>query len=189
MALRIGFAAWSVFAASCAAAPTEAPPPAAAPVASAPAPAPAPPTNAPEPATEPKSTDRPAAKTHAHAAPHGGTLVELGDEFAHLELLLDKETGRVTAFALDGEAEKPVRLSQPAVTLRITVPDVLEPLDVELTAVENALTGEKAGDTSQFSATVPPLKGRDEFRGTITSIGIRGRSFARVAFRHPSAGH
>ncbi len=30
---------------------------------------------------------------HEHAAPHGGTLIVLGDEFAHLELVLDPGTG------------------------------------------------------------------------------------------------
>lgn len=37
----------------------------------------------------------------------------LGEEFGHLELLLNKETGELTAYVLDGEAEKPVRLGAP----------------------------------------------------------------------------
>ena len=53
------------------------------------------------------------AHHHEHTAPHGGTLVALGEEFGHLELLLNKETGELTAYVLDGEAEKPVRLGAP----------------------------------------------------------------------------
>jgi hypothetical protein len=126
---------------------------------------------------------------HAHSAPHGGSLIEFGDEFAHLELVLDAGSGRLTAYALDGEAERPVRLAQPAIGLVLTVPDVLSPIDVTLTPVENALTGEKAGDTSQFAADVPTLKGRKMFRGSVTTLTIRGQSFARVGFEFPATQH
>jgi len=37
--------------------------------------------------------------------PHGGTLVALGAEFAHTELLPDSSTGTLMAQVLDGEAD------------------------------------------------------------------------------------
>ena len=46
---------------------------------------------------------------HEHTAPHGGTLVVFGNEFAHIELVLDQTTGKLTAYVLDGEAEKSVQ--------------------------------------------------------------------------------
>jgi hypothetical protein len=138
------------------------------------------------PAAAGKNSD---GEGHAHAAPHGGSLIEFGDEFAHLELVLDAATGRLTAYALDGEAEKSVRLTQPSIVLSLTVPDVLSPIVATLEPVENALTGEKAGDTSQFSATVAELKGRKAFRGTVASLAIRGQSFSRVRFEFPATGH
>ena len=49
---------------------------------------------------------------HQHKAPHKGTLVEFGEEFAHLELVLDQATGKISAWVLDGEAEKAVRVAQ-----------------------------------------------------------------------------
>ena len=36
----------------------------------------------------------------------GGTLVELGNEFAHVELVLDSNAGSLTAYVLDGEAQE-----------------------------------------------------------------------------------
>ena len=57
---------------------------------------------------------------HEHHAPHGGSLQVFGKEFAHLELVLDAATGRLTAYALDGEAEGPVRLKQRLIRLRVT---------------------------------------------------------------------
>jgi hypothetical protein len=123
---------------------------------------------------------------HEHAAPHGGTLVELGEEFAHLELVLDSATGQLSAYALDGEAEKPVRLSAPSLALVVTPADQTGPVAIELAPVENALTGERAGDTSLFRASVPTLMGRTAFTGRVETIAIRGRSFANVAFAFPS---
>lgn len=126
---------------------------------------------------------------HAHQAPHGGSLIELGEEFAHLELVLDTATGRLTAYVLDGEAEQAVRLAQSSIAMSLTVPEVLKPIDVTFAPVENALTGEKAGDTSQFVATVPALQGRKTFRGTVTAVTIRGQSFSAVRFEFPADAH
>lgn len=126
---------------------------------------------------------------HAHEAPHGGSLVEFGDEFAHLELVLDEATGTLIAYALDGEAERPVRVAQPSVELILTVPGVAQPVVVTLAPVENTLTGEKAGDTSQFRAEVAELKGQKTFAGVVTGVTLRGRTFTHVAFEFPSTDH
>ena len=55
---------------------------------------------------------------HEHVAPHGGALVELGEELAHLELVHDPTTGTLTAYVLDGEAEQAVRVSASAPSSR-----------------------------------------------------------------------
>jgi hypothetical protein len=61
------------------------------------------------------------SKTHGHEhhAPHDGTLVELGEEFAHLELVLNAQTGTLTVYVLDGEAEQSVRIAQPEIELTV----------------------------------------------------------------------
>ena len=127
---------------------------------------------------------------HEHSAPHGGTLVVLGDEFAHIELVLDQGTGELTAYVLDGEAESPVRLEQENIEIRIAVPDTggNEPaseLPLRLRAVYNILTGEKEGDTSAFAAQSDNLKGLKQFGAVITAITVKGREFQEVEFRFP----
>ena len=52
----------------------------------------------PEPVTSGRAASSSPAKGgghsgHLHTAPHGGSLVILGETFAHLELLLDSEAG------------------------------------------------------------------------------------------------
>ena len=127
---------------------------------------------------------------HEHTAPHGGTLIVLGDEFAHLELVLDPEDGTLRGYVLDGEAENPVRLDQPEIEIRIVVPDAAgnaygSELPLRLSAVYNILTGEKEGDTSEFAVRSERLKGVKQFGAVITAVTVKGREFHEVEFRFP----
>ena len=71
-------------------------------------------------AAKPKAA--PAAEhDHAHPdkGPHGGALIELGNEKYHAELLLDDKTQTVTVYLLDGTAKKEVPI--PAKFIRINI--------------------------------------------------------------------
>jgi hypothetical protein len=116
---------------------------------------------------------------HEHKAPHGGILVELGEEFAHVELVLDREQGRMTAYVLDGEAENAIRVALPE--LEITA--LREVNTLRLAAVANVMTGETVGNTSEFvvqSDTVKSIRNDDD--GILTTITVRGVSFENVKF-------
>ncbi len=118
---------------------------------------------------------------HEHSAPHGGALVELGEEFAHVEIVLDAATGKLAAYALDGEAEKSVRVKQSEIEIDVKNPAVT----IKLGGVANTLTGETAGDTSEFSALSDRLKGATNFDGVIKTISIKGKQFKDVEFNFP----
>ena len=122
------------------------------------------------------------ATEHEHHAPHGGTLVGLGSEFAHVELVLDSAGGSLTAYVLDGDAEESVRIKQPFLSLAIrnTPTGAIEHL--ELAARADVLTGETVGDTSEFSVTSPSLGGRSALKGSIDDITVKGEEFRGVPF-------
>jgi hypothetical protein len=120
---------------------------------------------------------------HEHRAPHGGALIELGEEFAHLELVLDANSGTLTAYVLDGEAEQPVRIRQEIVSLEVRVSN--HPVPLALAPVANVLTGEQAGDASQFARQHERLKGLKVFTGVVKSVTVRGQVFQGVAFTFP----
>ena len=125
-----------------------------------------------------------AAFVHEHHPPHQGVLIVLGEEFAHLELVLDQITGTLTAYSLDGEAENAIALEQAEIELHITPPGGAE-LDVSLKAVENPLTGEIVGNTSQFSGQADALKGLTKFSGVVSTVTSRGENFKKVTFGFP----
>jgi hypothetical protein len=115
--------------------------------------------------------------SHEHHAPHGGCLVEVGDEFAHIELTLDLESGTLTAYVLDGEAENSLRLRQESLRLRLEGGRLLT-----LRAVTDPLTGEKPGDCSEFRVISAALRKRRHFRGAIEGALIRGQRFKSLPF-------
>ena len=119
---------------------------------------------------------------HVHTAPHGGTLVELGEHAYSLELVRDRAAGKLTAYVFDGHAEKFVRIKSPTLEL-IAMPDGIY-TRVSLKAVANPTTGESVGDTSQFEAQADWLKTANDFAGIFT-IEIRGTKFEQVAYSLP----
>lgn len=125
------------------------------------------------------------AHGHAHVAPHGGTLVVLGDHVAHIELLLEPETGRLTAYALDGHAEAPVRLSATELDLSIRFSSDESWQAAPLAARANALSGETVGDTSEFTAELPFLKGKKRFEVRLPPITIRGVAMPAIETHFP----
>ena len=128
----------------------------------------------------------PAAETnlppHEHHAPHGGTLVEMGEEFAHLEMMFDSASGRITMYVLDGEAEHAIRLPDASVAIDLDAPVNLANRPLELLAVADVLTGEKVGDSSQFSQSRRELVGLKELSGTVLAITVHGQTFNGLKF-------
>jgi hypothetical protein len=128
---------------------------------------------------------------HEHHAPHEGALVVLGDEFAHAEFVLDPGTGSLTAYILDGEAENSIRIGQESI--EVVIEDTVPPAVGDggsgqaliLKAVSNVLTGETAGDTSEFAAQSERLKGVRKFTAVISVISVKGQIFKNIEFRYP----
>ncbi len=133
----------------------------------------------------------PSLSAHKHHAPHEGTLVVLGEEFAHMEFVLDPGTGSLTAYILDGEAENSIRIGQESIEVVISnsVPPEEGTGDsghaLTLKAVSNVLTGETAGDTSEFAARSDRLKGARKFTAVISVISVKGQTFKNIEFRYP----
>ena len=127
------------------------------------------------------------SQAHEHHAPHKGTLVEFGEEFAHVELVIDAATGKVSAYVLDGEAEKSVRIAQKNIVIKVPAKEggPKEAFDVTLTAQASPLSGEKEGDTSEFAGQSDMLKGLTNFDATLLIVTVKGKAFENVKFNFP----
>jgi hypothetical protein len=138
--------------------------------------------------------------SHGEKGPHGGALVAIGDDAAHLEVVLDAETGKVTAYVLDGSAENPVSIKVEQLELAFTIEhehahdekdakDGDKPAGGEslpetgtliLVAVEPGADG-----TAVFSGESADLKGAEEFDAVLSAITIGETEFKNVKFNYP----
>lgn len=137
--------------------------------------------DAPEPAAPATPAAIPAAQPageegHHHTAPHGGALLELGEHFSFLELVVDPATGRVTLYVLDGEAEKAVRVAHPNLTLTLIEPAGIT-ASLTLEARASTLTGETVGDSSEFVGVLEALKGANAVKARLATIVVKGQTF------------
>ena len=123
-------------------------------------------------------------ESHHHEAPHGGTLVELGEHGTgfNLEVVHNAETGDLAIHVYDGHASNPVRIKQESIVIAITAPGEYE---AALAAVANPAYEESIGDTSFFEAK-GALPGVKEFEGSVKSVTIKGKSFENIAFSYPA---
>lgn len=125
--------------------------------------------------------DHAPAGGHAHTAPHGGKLLELGEHAGNIEVVRDPAAGKITIYLLDGHAENFVRIAAPAVDLIAYAGG--EKRALSLKAVANAATGETVGNTSQFEGQAEWLKKSGEINGEIGPVEVRGTKFPPVAFQ------
>ena len=119
---------------------------------------------------------------HGHQPKNGGQLVEVGRHQFNIEVLVDAPKGKVTAWILDAHAEDYVRIAAPTLRMSALVGPATQELN--LAAVANAASGEKAGDTSQFEGAADWLKSGTPFTGTFHDVTIRGVAFGNVTFQH-----
>ena len=105
-----------------------------------------------------KGTEKPAESAHDHPeAPHGGELLELGEEEAHLELGHDSKGGNVTVYVLGKDGKTPIAVAAPT----IVVATKEGPKEFALTAVNPKADG--TADTwkgTHAALAVEPLDGR-----------------------------
>jgi hypothetical protein len=121
---------------------------------------------------------------HAEKGPHGGTLVAIGDEAAHVEFVLDAEAGVLTAYVLDAEAKKPVDADQDTLDIGFTVENEETKKD-EVPELRDVILKKSATSEAEFSGQSDNLKGLKEFSGSIGQITVNGKEFKNVTFEFP----
>jgi hypothetical protein len=118
---------------------------------------------------------------HAHTAPHGGVLVELGEHEFNLEFAFDGKRGVLQAWMLDGHAENFVRVPLPGFEVEARAGAEARVLD--FVAVADTMTGETVGDTATFEAAAEWLRDAKAFDGRVKAITVRGNTYRDVTFK------
>lgn len=80
--------------------------------------------------TTSSSGGKQAAHGHPDKGPHGGDLIELGDEKYHVEMIHDDEARKVTFYILDGTAKKTVAIDAPELNISLKHEGKMKPFKV-----------------------------------------------------------
>ncbi len=92
---------------------------------------------------------------HAHPShgPHGGDLIELGNEEYHGEVVHDEKAGTVTIYLLDSHAEKAVAIAAEEITINMKHDEEA----YQFTLAAQPDDGDPEGQSSRFISSEPEL--------------------------------
>ena len=112
------------------------------------------------------------AATHAHShaseGPHHGSLIELGREDYHAELVHDDATDTVTVYILDASATKSVPITAQQLTLNMRAAGKPQ----QFTLVARPQQGEGGGSASAFTARSKELCAAIDARGATGRLNV-----------------
>lgn len=108
----------------------------------------------------------------------------VGEETAHVEFVLDQETGELTAYVYDAHVQEPVAIAQTELKIAVTIEkegdELPEAKEVVLVAVEP-----KEGKANQFAARIEALKGAKHFDAALEGVKIGEQEFKGITFSFP----
>jgi len=121
------------------------------------------------------------AHDHAHAGPHGGDIIELGDEAYHAELV--HENNVVTVYLLDGQLKNAVPIEAKSLVLNLQVDGA--PKQFKLAAAPQ--DDDPEGKCSRFELTdralVDLLTDEEELTGRL-NVTIEGTQYVGDIHHH-----
>ncbi|MDP7010683.1 MAG: hypothetical protein QF685_04830 [Verrucomicrobiota bacterium] len=119
---------------------------------------------------------------HGHKAPHGGVLVNVGDEFCHLEFVREPESNRLQLHVMRFHPKEGLlKIPMEQIEISAKVGDeekviILKPVELDgITATDQP--------TSLYVAEVDWLKNAANFDGTVKELKIEGKIFSEIAFQ------
>lgn len=116
-----------------------------------------------------------------HAPPHAGTLVHLGERHLHhVELVLDKPTGRVELYTLDRTARRVLPPLDQPIDLRIQMDGLPgdKPFDFVVEMSPDAAAGCYVGQSTL-------LEHAQRFLATVKRVSIDGSLYEDLAIEYP----
>jgi hypothetical protein len=136
-------------------------------------------------AAQPKTQKGAHAHAHPSEGPHHGSLIELGREDYHAELVHDDATNTVTIYMLDGAAKDAVPIDAKQLTLNLLVGG--KPQQFQLTAQPQPTDQE--GMCSAFSSASEPMCKALDAKGTTgrLNVPIAGKVFSGRIDAHTHA--
>lgn len=126
-----------------------------------------------------------------HSARNGGKLVSIGNEYAHVEFILDRDKGVLTAIILDDVAQKEIVTDQKFIVLDISKQQIEPGQKVKLTfdLILRPIIMKKSDNnegSSIYFVYDKRLIGVDEFDAVINNIIVDNKNYENIEFQFSS---
>lgn len=121
--------------------------------------------------------------TGKHKSPHGGALVPIGEDVAHLEFALNPEDGMLTMYVWDGEAKNPMYLPQELVFIQLAAGGLEFP--IVLFQQDDSGMAQRPERASRYAASHQRLVGVDHFDALMEGVTFGKQSYRRIPFTYP----
>jgi hypothetical protein len=123
---------------------------------------------------------------HEHEqGPHGGHLVELGEEEYHAEVVFDPKSSKITLYVLDSSGKKAAPIDAKEIKLELTIGG--QPKSFTAKAVADK--GDPSDKSSRFEVPDNPeikanIKDEEDLKGSVT-VAIGGKTYTgKIVHEH-----
>ncbi len=118
---------------------------------------------------------------HGHEAPHGGVLVNVENEFCHLEFVIEPGTTRLQMHAMRFHPrEAPLKFFMAQIEATATVNGEEKPFVFKPTQLDG--TTSTTEPTSLYVADADWIKDTATFKCTLTELNIEGKTLTKITF-------
>ncbi|MDE2680472.1 MAG: hypothetical protein OSB29_03805, partial [Verrucomicrobiota bacterium] len=118
---------------------------------------------------------------HGHKAPHGGVLVNVENEFCHLEFVLEPDTTRLQLHAMRFHPrEEPVKFFMKKIEATAQVGEAEKTIIFKPTELDGVTPTDQP--TSVYVAEIDWLKDTPTFAGTLTELIIEDKTLTKITF-------
>ena len=118
---------------------------------------------------------------HGHKAPHGGVLVNVENEFCHLEFVLEPGTTRLQLHAMRFHPrEAPVKFFMEKIEATARVGEAEKTIIFKPTELDGVTSTTQP--TSVYVAEIDWLKDTPTFSGILTELIIEDKTLAKITF-------
>ncbi len=119
---------------------------------------------------------------HGHQAPHGGVLVNVENEFCHLEFVLEPGTTRLQMHAMRFHPrEAPVKFFMEKIEATANAGNEGKTITFKPTKQDGVTATDQP--TSVYVAEIDWLNDIPTFTGTLTELKIEGKTFTKITFK------
>ena len=123
------------------------------------------------------------ASGHSHEAPHGGILVDVENEFCHLEFLREPGTKRFLMHSMRFHPEGALKFYAEKISVQAKVGEEVKEFELKPMELDGVTPTKEP--TSLYAAEIDWLGDDSVFEATLGDLTIEDKTLKNISFKYP----